>query len=316
MSTRLRAVVLTYGTGREFEPLLESLDDEGIAEEQVLIVHNPSTPGEPAPAPAGYEVIAASHNLGYAAGMNLGIDHQLERGCDLVLVLTHDARFRAGGLRNLIAAAAANSSHGVFGPTLLLTGTETPFSYGGQTKRGGHISHRRRLGAVAAGLTDCDWVDGGTMLIRAEVLDRVGSFDERFWGYVEDADFCLRARRAGFAVAVAVDSRADQEPGMVKRLGPWAYLVTRNQIAYGWRYAGVFGAVATGGRALWDAIFATLRTAIRVTRLRPGPPVETWAVAVGTWRGLAAICSGKWGPPPPRLPGGGDIGNVDPPADG
>ena len=47
---------------------------------------------------------------------------------------------------------------------------------------------------------DVDWICGSFMLIRRECLDAVGAFDERFFAYDEDIDWCVRARRAGWAV--------------------------------------------------------------------------------------------------------------------
>ena len=53
-----------------------------------------------------------------------------------------------------------------------------------------------------------------------------------------------------------------------------------------------------------------LRTALRRSRLRPGDPAEPWALAVGTARGTADRFRGRWGPPPPDLPGMGDLTNA------
>ena len=45
-----------------------------------------------------------------------------------------------------------------------------------------------------------DAVSGSCMLIRREVLDQIGLLDERFFAYQEDADYCFRAKRAGWQV--------------------------------------------------------------------------------------------------------------------
>ncbi len=45
-----------------------------------------------------------------------------------------------------------------------------------------------------------DGVSGSCMLIRRQVIDQIGYFDEQFFAYQEDADFCLRAREAGWQV--------------------------------------------------------------------------------------------------------------------
>jgi N-acetylglucosaminyl-diphospho-decaprenol L-rhamnosyltransferase len=309
----VRAVVLTYGTGAEHEPLLDSLAREGLDAGRVLLVHNPSAPGERLPPPpAGYEVVEANHNLGYAAGMNLGIERQLARGCDLLLILTHDARLRDGALEAMVRVARGRPDYGVLGPALVLSGAETPFSFGGVTHADGGVSHRKSAPAAPDGVAPCDWLDGGTMLARAEALERTGGFDERFWAYFEDADLCLRMTRSGFKVGVVLDALADQAPGAAKRPGPWAYLLTRNGAAYAQRFAGARGVAVAAIRAVLLALFELLRIAVRTTPLRDGSRAAPWAVAVGRVRGMADFFRRRWGPPPPGLPGGGDLRNVEP----
>ena len=150
------------------------------------------------------------------------------------------------------------------------------------------------------------------MLIRAEALARIGGFDERFWGYCEDADLCLRASRAGYRVGVVLDAVADQAPGAAKRPGPWAYLLTRNGLGFAARARGWRGRAAVGARALGLTASELARTVARASRLRPGDPAATWPVAVGAARGILDYLRGRWGPPPTDLPGGGDIKNLAP----
>lgn len=308
----LGVAVLAYGGGGEFEPLIESLLAEGVSATSILVVHNPARPDEAAPAvPSGCELIQTGRNLGYAGGMNVAVARLLGRGAELLLLLTHDARLRRGALGALLAAAARHPELGLIAPALLLTGTETPYSFGGRTSASGANSHRKEPSGEREGdILRCDWVDGGTMLVRREVFERVGDFDERFWGYCEEADLCLRARRAGFSAGVVAAARADQAPGASKRLGAWAYLMSRNGIEYGRRAAGAWGLLARTAAALWLVAFSLLRTALRALHLRPGAPAEPWALAVGTARGAIDRYRGRWGPPPPDLPGMGDLSNA------
>ncbi len=310
----LGVAVLAYGGGGEFVPLIESLLAEGVPPAAVLVVHNPAEPGEPAPGvPSGCELIQTGRNLGYAGGMNVGVSSLLARGVEptVILVLTHDARLRPGAVDTLLTAAAAHPRFGILAPSLVLTGTDTPFSFGGTTSANGATSHLKEppVGATD-GVYACDWVDGGTMLVRREVFERVGDFDERFWGYCEEADLCLRARRAGFSVGVVPAAKADQAPGASKRLGAWSYLITRNGIEYARRAAGLRGLFAITLRSVWIVALNLFRVALRGLRLRPGGPAEPWTLAVGTARGALDRFRGRWGPPPPDLPGMGDLRNA------
>ena len=311
------AVVLSYGSGGEYEGLLASLQVEGMAAERILVVHNPASPGEPDPAlPPGCELLRASHNLGYAGGMNLGVARAQERGCERLLLLTHDARLRPGALAALLAAAERHPEYGVLGPALVLEGTETPFSYGGVTRSNGSTAHRTvPPNGVEDGIAACDWVDGGALLIAAAVLRRVGGFDERFWSYCEEAELCLRIARAGLRIGVVMAAVAEQAPGGPKRPGPWAYLLTRNGGAYAYRAAGARGLAFISARTIVFAYYELVRAAARGLRLRRGPAREPWAIAVGSLRGLLDLYRRRWGPPPP-LPGGGDVSNVVAPPEG
>jgi GT2 family glycosyltransferase len=310
----VRAVVLSYGGGGEYAPLLASLAAEGMPSERILVVHNPARAGEPDPAlPAGAGLLRTSHNLGYAAAMNLGIERQLALSCELLLLLTHDARLRPGALAALIGAAREHPEFGLLAPALVLAGTEEPFSFGGLSCTGGGMAHRTERPESEDGIAPCDWIDGGTVLVHTAVLERVGRFDERFWSYCEEADLCLRARRAGFRVGVFLAAVADQAPGGSGRPGAWSYLMTRNGTAYAWRASGLGGLALSSARAAFEVLLELARVAARGLRLRRGSPAEPWALAVGTARGLLDFYRRRWGPPPP-LPGSGDVGNLTPPS--
>lgn len=52
-----------------------------------------------------------------------------------------------------------------------------------------------------------DWVAGASMIIRRSVIDAIGGFDENYFLYFEESDFCWRARRAGFSTWYVPESR-------------------------------------------------------------------------------------------------------------
>lgn len=310
----LGVVVLTYGTSGVHRELLRSLQAAGVPAERIVVAHNPASPGEPDPElPPGCDLVRCPRNGGYTAGMNSGLRRWRERRDTppLLLLLTHDASPRDGAVGALLVAAKARPEFGILAPVQLEAGSDEPFSYGGDSDHRGVTTHRKLLPSpLEDGVGRCDWVDGGAMLVRAEVFERVGEFDERFWSYCDDSDLCLRARRAGFGVGVVPAAVADQDPGADKRPGSWAYLLTRNSLEYVRRAAGRKAVVWAIGREIRYLGLCLARIPVRVVRPRPTGLAEPWALAAGTALGMAAFLLRRWGPPPPWLPGIGDVANA------
>ena len=50
-----------------------------------------------------------------------------------------------------------------------------------------------------------DYISGCAMCVKRKVFEKIGLFDERFFLYFEDADFCTRAKRNGYNITVNPD---------------------------------------------------------------------------------------------------------------
>lgn len=51
-------------------------------------------------------------------------------------------------------------------------------------------------------IVDRGWIGGTALMIRREVIEKIGNLDEKIFMYAEDVDFCLRAHNAGFLVGI------------------------------------------------------------------------------------------------------------------
>ncbi len=302
----LRAVVLTHRTTRDAGAVAQRLLDDGLGADQVRIVHNPTAPGQAPPwAPGGVEVVQAPRNLGYAGGMNLGIEEALGAGADLLLLLSHDAEFEPGTIAALTGAAADHPRFGVVGPELRDTATGEMFSYGIRMTRFGATSHMTTPPPAEDGLYPCDAVDGAFQLVRAEMLEEVGRFDERLFAYAEEAELHLRARRAGWRIGVVAGVRAGQDIGGLGRPGPYAYLMARNGVHLARIVAGRPGVAAGVARfAFYAAVYARR---LLDPRRSAASRLQARAYIAGVGRGLADYFRGRWGAPPADLLGMGDL---------
>ncbi len=149
--------------------------------------------------------IYSQENLGYAAGNNLGLAHA--RGDHLVL-LNSDVVVTPGWLERLIAAAQ-HPQAGVVGPvTNSITGPQklAQVGYDQESLRDLDFFARMHGDSCRGQDEPALWVVGFCMLIKRDLLARIGGLDERFGrGNFEDTDFCLRAFLAGYQCLIARD---------------------------------------------------------------------------------------------------------------
>lgn len=158
-------------------------------------------------------VVQSGHNGGFGAGNNVGIRRGAPDGrhADLVYLLNSDAIPQRGAIRALIQRLENHPEAGIVCSRIRGMDGEphhTAFrfpsvagEFEGQA-RTGPISKIFRNKIVALPQPDeslqVDWSAGASMMIRSEVLDQVGLFDEGFFLYFEETDLCRRAANAGW----------------------------------------------------------------------------------------------------------------------
>jgi N-acetylglucosaminyl-diphospho-decaprenol L-rhamnosyltransferase len=230
--TDLSVIVVNWNTCELLGACLRSVETarQDLAVD-VLVVDNGSTDGSVELVRKSFpadELIANASNRGYAAANNQAIERARGR---YLLLLNSDAEVETAALRTLVAYADDHPEAGVIGPKLLNPdGTlqpsggrfPTPASTVASLLGLNRLTGQPRYGtgrdySVPA---EVDEVSGAAMLIRREVIDRVGGLDEGFaWGY-EDVDYCLRARRAGWRVHYVPDAHVMHHWGGTQRLAP------------------------------------------------------------------------------------------------
>jgi len=159
------------------------------------------------------DIDAGSDNLGFAAGMNTLLQRATAPN---VLVLNGDAWLEPGAVGRMVAALDAHPDAGVVAPRLLrpdgsLEHSTWPFP--GLWLSAIYATGVRWLlpsRLAARLLLEPDWQHdrgryvpwavGAALLVPRRVLDRVGGFDESFFMYGEDVDWCWRVRDAGYRI--------------------------------------------------------------------------------------------------------------------
>ena len=150
-------------------------------------------------------VVRNGRNLGFAGGNNGGMAHAR---CEHVCLLNSDPVVTAGWLERMLAPLA-NRQVGMVGPvTNSITGDQKLPSVGYDDRSlAGLGNYAARLAAEQAGqMAPALWVVGFCVLLRRELIERIGGLDEGFGqGNYEDTDYCLRAFLAGWRAVVVRD---------------------------------------------------------------------------------------------------------------
>lgn len=209
---RVSIIVLTFNALEHTRRCVASLLEHTDARHELIFVDNGSTDGtvawlgELARSQPRVQVVLNEENLGFAAGNNLGL--AAARG-DYMLLLNSDTVVTAGWLPRLLRPAQADPRVGLVGPvTNNITGVQKLPRVGYQQRTlAGLDAFAARHAAVNAGKSaPALWIVGFCLLVRRDVVERLGGLDEIFGrGNYEDTDYCLRAFLAGYRSVVAQD---------------------------------------------------------------------------------------------------------------
>lgn len=202
-------------------------------------------------------LIRPGTNTGFAGGMNIGIKNALEKNADYVLLINNDTVLDKRLIDNLFKAIESNEKFGIVSPKIYFEkGKESHkdrynredlgrviWYAGGFMDWDNARSVHRGVDEVDHGQYDkaekIDFATGCCMMIRADVLEDVGLFNERYFLYYEDADLCMRVRRARFDIYYEPKAFLYHENASSSGSGSplHDYFLTRNQMIFGMGYA-------------------------------------------------------------------------------
>lgn len=243
---RLLTIVLNYKTP---EMSLEAVEAALVAMQglngEVSLVDNDSADGSYEKLVAGVasrgwddrvRVLQTGHNGGFGAGNNFAIRAGLRDGTrpDLVYILNSDAFPAPEAISHLVAALEADPKAGFAGSYIHGPSGDphmTAFRFPSVASefegavRLGLISRCLGKYTVARPLPETteqvDWLAGASMLMRRDLLDEIGLFDEDYFLYFEETDLCLRAYRAGRHVLYVRASEVAHVGGVSTGMKRW-----------------------------------------------------------------------------------------------
>jgi GT2 family glycosyltransferase len=199
-------IVLTWNGMTDTIECLKSLAGLSYPNVRVLMVDNASSDDTVAIVRRefpGVEVIVNESNLRFAGGNNVGIRHALERGAEYVLLLNNDTVVDPDFIGHLMRPLDQDPSAGMAAPKIYYFDKPKKIWFAGgriEWWKGwiSHIGIRENDFGQHDSIRRVDYLTACCILVKREVIDRIGMLDERYTMYGEDADWCIRAVRAGY----------------------------------------------------------------------------------------------------------------------
>lgn len=212
---KLSIIILNHNTKKLLSDALSTIKCSYPYE--IIVVDNASTDGSVSYLKKHFpkiKLIESSENLGFAAGNNLGI---LQNQAEYCMLLNSDTLVGQKALDLLIDYMEVRPDVGIITPKLVLENGDIDWG----CHRGfptvanalgyflgldkfvpwlSQISGYHLLSKNLNTIHEVDVVSGASMLIRKQVIDKIGFLDEDYFMYAEDIDYCFRAKKAGFGV--------------------------------------------------------------------------------------------------------------------
>lgn len=193
-------IIVNYNSKECLTRCLESIEKYTVYPYQLIIIDNNSNDGSQSYLKniTTAKVIFNNRNRGCAAGWNQGIETGKN---EHIVLLNPDTLVTPGWLTQLIRTAETDNMIGVVGTKHLNENNE--IIHAGVIKKNGKLINRKS--GINSPTTfnhaiDVDRIYGACFMIKRSLIPVLGLFDERYFLYGEETDYCLKARKKGYRI--------------------------------------------------------------------------------------------------------------------
>ncbi len=208
----LSIIVVSYNSAACIGICMDSIAEDRDCGKEVFVIDNASTDGSADFLKRNYpriDLIANKENRGFAAANNQALPRCQGK---YILFLNPDTKIKKDCLTKLVAFMDSHPQVGLAGSKVIYPDESlqesVSYRYPGQRYTAHELSGLK--GSIACVL-------GASMIVRAEIVKRLGGFDEDFFLYGEDQDLCLRIRKAGYEIGFCEDAVVIHQGGQSER---------------------------------------------------------------------------------------------------
>lgn len=220
-------VIINWNGINDLKDLLLSFRKVTYKNFEIIIVDHGSIDGSVEYVKKNYpkiKILEKKKNLGFALGNNVGVKEA--RG-EYVLLLNNDTVAKPDFLDHLVAAIK-DENVGVVQPKIIFEDSKKLQSAGTYLTNSGFLYHlgydKNPEDKKYQKSYEIFSANGSCMLIKREVIDRVGLFDKDFFLYFEETDFCWRVWLAGYTVKYIPEAVIYHKGGRTAKTLPSAFI--------------------------------------------------------------------------------------------
>jgi GT2 family glycosyltransferase len=209
LQPKIFIIVLNFNGRDVLTQCLSSVYQSDYLNFEVVVVDNNSSDESLEQAKKSFSrayFIKNSENFGFSRGNNMGIRFALEKFAEYIFILNNDAVIEKTTLSEMVQAIQKNDSAGIASPVILDADNRTVWFAGGtidwRKMRTNHVHEIRSDSPYQS-----EYISGCAMFVKKAVFREIGILDERFFLYYEDADFSMRAKKAGFDLIIVPSVR-------------------------------------------------------------------------------------------------------------
>ena len=204
-SPKVAIIILNWNGLKDTIECLESVKKIDYPNFEIIVVDNGSTDGSPEKIKEMFPditLIRNKENLGYASGNNVGIRYALKNNVEYILVLNNDTVVDKNIINSFINVAMYEKNVGCLGCKIFYYNKPNILSHtGGLIKThplllGFHRGENEEDKGQYDKIVQVDYLTGAAIFFSRFTIERIGLFNEQFFLYWEDTDFCLRIKEA------------------------------------------------------------------------------------------------------------------------
>ncbi|MCK5123537.1 MAG: glycosyltransferase family 2 protein [Candidatus Pacebacteria bacterium] len=203
---KVHIILLNWNGKEDTLECIESLQKVEYSNYKIIIVDNNSEDDSVLAVRKKYpeiKIIENEKNLGFAGGNNVGIKYAIENDADYVLLINNDTTVEKDFLRELVEEGESNKNNGLLGPkTNYHSEPNRIWFAGGKVSwlknKGTHLGLDEIDNGQYNEIKEVDYLTGCCLLIKREVIQKIGILAEDYFLYYEDTDFSLRAKNVGY----------------------------------------------------------------------------------------------------------------------